>query len=695
MKTRLYIFLGLLTLCAATVLVVLLQPAQAQPGANCSADYFVDETLPNGAQWQMCWEHRTREGIVFHDIFYTPPDGETRKILTQANVSQIHVPYDDNGARFHDVTDYGMGGLNMNNLKPEECPDGNLLVHTETTNAKNVMCKRVARRGHAYIGGSQRNPGYALSMFSVSPIGEYNYLPLWQFYDDGTIDLAMGASGRLQRRGTDARYGWPIRFGSGTTGISHIHNYYWYLDFDLDDTPNDDIVEEIEFIPTDNGQGRALSISRFTNEVARSVEPELMRSWRIRDDNVTNDKGQPISYHLEPLRVGHRDVGPSYEPFTENDLYVTVNRECEKFVSHNPILNNCSENVTGFINDESLENQDVVVWYGLTFHHTPRDEDENFMNMHWDGFRIIPRDWNTYNPLVDETPAVIDTPTLLPTPTLTNTVIPTAVIVPTDTIVPTDIPVLTETPELIETPVPIDTPVPTETPVPIDTAIPTDTLTPTIPSDAIIRMGSYTVTVGSEFTATIDASNVITGVATTSMEVIYNPDMLEVVSCTKDPANLFALVQCNALFARDTIRFNITGLEGISGDIILANIVFRALDGADGTSPLDMNIRVFANESGDPIDVSQVNGSVRIGNGNGVELGDVNCDARVDAVDGLFILQRDIGLRPGLAVCPVDAPATSMYLGACDVDVDTNCGAVDALFILQCDIGIANVLCPE
>jgi len=178
-----------------------------------------------------------------------------------------------------------------------------------------------------------------------------------------------------------------------------------------------------------------------------------------------------------------------------------------------------------------------------------------------------------------------------------------------------------------------------------------------------------------------------------SMEVIYDPALLEIVSCTKDPDNLFGIVQCNAFFEADTIRFNITGIEGVSGDIKVANIVFQVLDGASGKSPLDLNIRAFADENGDPIPAIIEDGSVSIG--SDIPLGDVNCDTLINAIDGLFILQRDIGLRPGLDTCPVDTPPSSMYLDACDVDSDSTCGAIDALFILQCDIGINNVLCPE
>ena len=54
--------------------------------------------------------------------------------------------------------------------------------------------------------------------------------------------------------------------------------------------------------------------------------------------------------------------------------------------------------MAAFANGESLTNQDLVVWYGASFNHLPRDEDENHMHPHWTGFSIIPRDLTATNP---------------------------------------------------------------------------------------------------------------------------------------------------------------------------------------------------------------------------------------------------------------------------------------------------------
>ena len=43
-------------------------------------------------------------------------------VLNHAAIAQIHVPYDDNGARYHDISDYGIGGNNMVTLSDNQRP---------------------------------------------------------------------------------------------------------------------------------------------------------------------------------------------------------------------------------------------------------------------------------------------------------------------------------------------------------------------------------------------------------------------------------------------------------------------------------------------------------------------------------------------------------------------------------------------
>ena len=438
------------------------QIARAQT-ITCSASNLVDVTLTSGARWQMCWETRTLEGIVLHDITYTAPGQPARMVLSQANLAQIHVPYDDNGARFHDVSDYGLGGNNLNDLTPGDCPNGTLV----RDGTKDVLCQQIEAAGYTYKFYATQQQGHSLKLFSVSHIGQYNYIPELQFYENGVIEFGVGATGKLQRFGTNPAYGWPMNSANNNYGISHMHNYYWRLDFDINGTPNDDQVEEIEFTP--NGARDLFTLGRtaFTTEAARAVSPLTFRSWRVRDTAATNADGHAISYHLE-AEPAHLFHGPSYEPFTQNELYLTVNKVCEKLASHNPTTGGCGGDLSAFVNGESLSGADLILWYGLSFHHLARDEDESHMSPHWSSFKIVPRDWSATNPIVGAGTSTPATATATVTATVASSTVTATVMSPTATgTVASPTPTVTVTPGPSATPTHTSTPIPpTNTPAP-------------------------------------------------------------------------------------------------------------------------------------------------------------------------------------------------------------------------------------
>lgn len=381
-----------LLVCLCFVLLMM-GPRQAEAAEFCSDNYYVNISLPNQARWDLCWEHRTREGIVLSKIHYTPRNGERRMVLNQAALAQIHVPYDDNGARYHDISDYGLGGNYMASLNQNDCPDGKLLRF----GSKAVICQQNEARGSAFSSNTDRLQGHSFSLFSVSKIGAYNYIPIWRFMDDGSIEPGVGATGALQRYSdrNAEQQGWLI--SDNKLGIAHLHNFFWRLDFDLNGTSTDDYLEELNFT-TQSGR-TSLSKTRFNTELARSVDPASARSWRVVDGATNNAKGLPISYEIRLPQSEQQDVGPASEPFTQNDFYVTRHNSCELFASHNPTVNNCANNLADFVNGDNLVGADLVVWPSTTFYHMPRAEDAPQMDAHWSYISLTPRDWHAQNPL--------------------------------------------------------------------------------------------------------------------------------------------------------------------------------------------------------------------------------------------------------------------------------------------------------
>lgn len=356
---------------------------------NCSGDALISETFSNGAKWQMCWESRIRENLVLSDVYYTPPNGESKRILSTARLSQLHVAYDDSDVTYNDITQYGLGGGYLVTLDETDCPYGDLLI----VQTRPTICRWRSEGQDNYRTATRAVSAESLTLFSVSQVGAYAYIVTWKFFSDGAIEPQIGASGALQRSSdnTQLPYGRVLHGDEDTLWLSHTHNYYWRLDFDLGTNANDDVVTESRTQLTASGT-RQTSVEKFTTEQSRKIDSDIPIAWAIWEDlEEEQPTARDSGYRIEPIRYGHRLERAEKEPYTQFDFFVTVANECERFASQNARFNpDCLNHVGQYANGESLQGADIVLWHRVGFHHIPRNEDQRHMHTHWDGFAIEP-----------------------------------------------------------------------------------------------------------------------------------------------------------------------------------------------------------------------------------------------------------------------------------------------------------------
>lgn len=364
-------------------------------GPVCQNQQLISQTFVNGSKWELCWEHKSKEGIILKDIFFTTPDGLERKVLKEASLAQIHVAFDDGSHRVFHMEEYGLGGNNMQDLVTPQCSNGEFL----TVGTKQAICKQVKERGYVYKYYSEKKQGHLLDLYSQSNTDGYTWIIRWQFSDEGTIEPMIGATGSLQTFGSNPDFGNETG-ESGSIAVASTINYFWRLDFDIAENGANDLVEEFNVSPEGDGSKKTLTISQLTTETGRTVNLQQKRSWRIRDGNVKNTDGHPVSYHLEPLHAGYHYSGLSDEAWAQSDLFVTQYNVCERFVANNSIDAGCASNVSSYLNGQNINGADIVVWYGMSYHHFPRDEDQPYMPTRWDSFQLIPRDWTSTSSLV-------------------------------------------------------------------------------------------------------------------------------------------------------------------------------------------------------------------------------------------------------------------------------------------------------
>ncbi len=407
--------LGLAVAALAAGLTTGAGPAAAQPraaaaaaAADCSAAYRIEQKLSTGTTWRMCWRYDGMAGLILDDVSYQPK-GEPKpiKVLNSARLGQIHVPYDDGKEEYDDLTGQDFA-KDLMPLAAAECPGGTIKTVKipdqypgENPNVKG-LCTTTRSRGHAYrMQGDTGNKVYQaqgkdLLVYTVNQVGWYEYMTEWRFQDDGTVNMNVGATGSLSPVDYDAGdgRGWPIGKGAKGKATSHSHNAFWRLDFALDGSTKNRVEQYDSAVTT---RGRLTPTTKTTRTKVtkeRAGDAKAYRWWRMVSATGKNKDGHARSYEIVP--------GPTTRypgrGFTQHDVYFTQYNKCELFASNNPRCPRTHpKSVDKWVSGQTLTHP--VTWVNVGFHHIARDEDQQPMPVHWQGFSIAPRDVTAMNPL--------------------------------------------------------------------------------------------------------------------------------------------------------------------------------------------------------------------------------------------------------------------------------------------------------
>ena len=375
-------------------LMLLTGTAQARPNAEaCQLGHSLSKTFSSGAKWDMCWEVRPEEGIVLSEIYYAPAGHTRRRILGVAGISQIQTEYDDGSSSEFLVTDAGLGGSNLQTLSNEIC-DGQL--HKDS--GRKVLCSMSQSAGYIYrYKNGQRRLGNKFEVFSISSAGSREYIIRWTFLENGTIEPAIGLTGQFTKTTSNAGAGWKVT-AQNKLASSFVDHYFWRLDFDIAGDSGNDTIEQIKSVPSTNRLTKTKQTQTISSELAATFTPAEKKFWRIRDESVKNASGKAISYEMVMLNYGMQNKGNSNSPWLKNDVYITRYNACERFAVQNT-GNACGSNVSEFVNGQNTNAKDIVVWYRLTHHTLPRDEDFSLAAPQWSSFILLPRDWTSTNSL--------------------------------------------------------------------------------------------------------------------------------------------------------------------------------------------------------------------------------------------------------------------------------------------------------
>ncbi len=375
---------------------------------DCDVGEPLGETLSSGSSWTMCWSVDPMRGLVLTDISYIPVGREAISVIASLTIAQLEVPYDSGERLTSDITSAGFGGTGMHTLSETEC-QGEMLsmpipnigdgTHGESPE-RDVLCSEVVDVGLAYrsaTGGevvADRRSDWQLS--TISRVGWYEYVTMYQFGADGSIQPLLGATGDLSPVDyTEPEHGWPVGEGEWDYAASHSHNAVWQIHWALggrgglaveqfDANPTGEMGPESPILDGELQQLESPNTASWTDR----------RWWRVVAPDVLNDDGHPISYQIDLQgsdsftfvadELAHgADTGydVAFTNFDECEVHATANR------------GRCGSSVLDFVDDGAGQVlDDVVSWVSVGYHHVARDEDQSPMEMHWQGFVLLPRD---------------------------------------------------------------------------------------------------------------------------------------------------------------------------------------------------------------------------------------------------------------------------------------------------------------
>lgn len=393
-------------------------------------------------KWQFHFRIDPRLGPVVSLVRYND-NGALRSILYQGSLSELFVPYMDPGAGWYfktymDAGEYGIGKLAALLEPGKDCP-GNAVFfnvvfaddegHPYAQPRAACLYERYAgdvawRHFERESGQSEVRRRTDLVLRFVTAVGNYDYLFDWIFRQDGTIKIAVGATGVEQVKGVrsrtiaddvkrqDTAYGHLV--AEHTVAVNHDHFFNFRLDLDIDGPRNSFLLERLQTLPVEEQSPRksiwVVEPETIATEQDAKLRIDLERPalWRVINPEVTGPLGYPVSYQLQPktnaVSLLSRDDSPQRRAgFTDYHLWVTPYQPGERYAAG--IYPNQSKGGAGLPQwtraDRSVRNTDLVLWYTLGFHHVVRAEDWPILSTTWHDFELRPFDFFARNPALD------------------------------------------------------------------------------------------------------------------------------------------------------------------------------------------------------------------------------------------------------------------------------------------------------
>lgn len=387
--------------------------------------------------WRFRYVMHPRDGLILYQITYD--DGkQVRPVMYRASLSEMVVPYGDPDPNWSfrnafDVGEYNFGVLSSAMALGEDIPENGVLLDAVFADA----------RGEPYtmpgvIGLYERDRGILWKHYDyvteqtyvrrdqelvvavTGAIDNYDYGVNWIFHQDGSIEVETDLTGIILSQASNAKsieddvtpYGALV--AKNIVGITHQHFLNFRLDMDVDGLANSAMQMDLKQFATSDanpvGNAFRADYTRLESEkqAVSDVNLETSRQWMITSSAQRNSLAAPTSYMLMPVSNAAFAPGMDAEisreaGFATHHFWVTQYDPDQLYAAGNyPNQGQADQGLPTYIaNDQSLQNQDLVVWYTLGVSHVTRVEDWPVMPVHRASFKLIPRGFFDRNPAIN------------------------------------------------------------------------------------------------------------------------------------------------------------------------------------------------------------------------------------------------------------------------------------------------------
>lgn len=261
--------------------------------------------------------------IELRDVYYMG-----KLVFKRAHVPILNVQYTNNACGPYRDWQWQEGMFNANGT---DAAAGIRIANAEPQTIIESRSDTGNFRGVAIYQNPTTNE---VTLLSELEAGWYRYISRWEFTPSGTIRARFGFDG----------------VNNSCICNTHNHHVYWRFDFDLATAGRNRFVEY---------NTRAFN-SPILTESSRPRDYVRGRYWSV--ENI-------ISGELLQIRPGDDDGLADF--YARGDTWFLRYRSTELDDGVNTTgPNNTETKLDNFVNGESLDGQDVVMWYGAHFVHT-------------------------------------------------------------------------------------------------------------------------------------------------------------------------------------------------------------------------------------------------------------------------------------------------------------------------------------